>query len=87
MDVYDGRLYNLLGAIIRDRVGRTVWLVCHGHVMRAARIMMDRLTIPEAHRMADEPIPNVAVSRYTYEPGATRPTRTHLNRVYWTPEA
>jgi len=83
LDVHDGRLHGLLNSVIRDRPGKTVWFVCHGHVMRAARILMERLTIAEAGAMVLEPVLNVAVTRYVYARGASGPRRTHLNKVYW----
>ncbi len=84
IDVYNGRLYDLLQSIIRDRPGKVVWLVCHGHVIRAARILMERLSISRAQRMVEMDVPNVSVTRYVYEgPSSTKPTRTHLNKVYW----
>ena len=83
LDVHDGRLHGLLNSVIRDRPGKIVWFVCHGHVIRAARILMERLTIPQAVAMVLEPVPNVAVTRYVYAPGATGPERTHLTKVYW----
>ncbi len=83
LDVYDGRLYGLLNAVIRDRPGKVVWFICHGNVIRAARILMERLTIPKAQRIVNKEVPNVAVTRYVYGPSSLKPKRTHLNRVYW----
>ncbi len=83
LDVHDGRLHGLLNSVIRDRPGKVVWFVCHGHVIRAARILMERLTIPQAGAMVLEPVFNVGVTRYVYAQDATGPQRTHLNEVYW----
>lgn len=83
MDMHDGRLHTFINTIIRDRPGRVIWVVCHGHVKRAARIIMERLTHERAEAMIEEPVPNLAVTAYAYEPCGTGPTRTHLNRVFW----
>lgn len=83
IDVHDGRLHGLLNSVIRDRPGKIVWFVCHGHVMRAARILMERLSLPQASAMVEEPIPNLAITRYVYSHGTTKPERTHLSQVYW----
>ncbi len=83
IDVHDGRLHGLLNSVIRDRPGKIVWFVCHGHVMRAARILMERISIPEACKMVEEPIENLALTRYVYQPGSTKPVRTHLTHTHW----
>ena len=36
---------SLLNSVTRDRPGKIVWFVCHGHVIRAARILMERFTM------------------------------------------
>lgn len=83
MDVHDGRLHTFLNTVIRDRAGQIVWVVCHGHVKRAARILMERLTHEQAEAMIEEPIPNLAVTAYEYDLCGTGPTRTLLNEVFW----
>lgn len=83
MDLHDGRLHTFVGTIIRDRPGKVVWVVCHGHVKRAARIIMERLTREQAEAMIEEPIPNLAVTAYQYDQCGTGPTRILLNEVFW----
>lgn len=84
MDLHDGRLHTFVDTLIRDRSGNTIWVVCHGHVKRAARIIMERLTDAEAEKMIEVPIPNVAVTAYSYELCSQgRPLRTHLNQTYY----
>ncbi|HEY5912195.1 MAG TPA: hypothetical protein VJA21_16455 [Verrucomicrobiae bacterium] len=59
-----GRLYELLRFILRDRPEKVAWLVCHGQVIRAARILMERLSIARAQKMLGEDMSNLSVTRH-----------------------
>ncbi len=85
-ELADGRVHSMIGTAIRDRPGEVVWFVCHGHVARALRFNLERITIADTDAMVREPIPNVAVTRYVYEVCSETPVRTHLNTVFWDEE-
>lgn len=82
-DLACGRVHGVLGTAFRDRPGQRAWFVCHGHVMRAFRFLMERIPLIDVDAIMREPIPNVAMIRYVYEEGNETPHRTHLNTVYW----
>lgn len=83
-DLACNRVHGVLGTIFRDRPGERVWLICHGHVMRALRFLMERIPLTEVDAIMREPIANVGMIRYTYDEESERPHRTHLNQVFWT---
>jgi len=81
-DLVCGRVHSAVDTIFRDRPGQRVWLVCHGQVMRAARVLFERTPLEALDAVMASHAPNLGLIRYVYEEGSETPTRTHLYSTY-----
>jgi len=64
------RIKIVLDTLARESDGKNVVIVCHGHVMRAFRIILERLSLRESNQLliADEDwarVPNCSILHYT----------------------
>ncbi len=66
------RIKIVLGTLARECDGKNVIIVCHGHVMRGFRIMLERMSLQKSNELllsqeAWARIPNCSILHYTRE--------------------
>ena len=70
--------------LFRDRPQQRVLVVSHGGTLRVFRHLLERWTPDEfVSRWDSEPVPNCAVTSYTFDPTAVRVALRTLNAVHW----
>jgi broad specificity phosphatase PhoE len=78
------RVYLFLGMLFRDRPQQRVLVVSHGGTLRVFRHLLERWTADEfVSRWDSEPVPNCAVTSYTFDPTAGRLALRTLNAAHW----
>lgn len=76
------RIYLMLGQIIKHRPGQTVWVVCHGGIIRGFRFLVERWS-PEEYEADKVACENCALTDYILNEQTQQLQLNQYNRVFW----
>ncbi|MBP6856374.1 MAG: histidine phosphatase family protein [Candidatus Pacebacteria bacterium] len=80
------RVQKVLETLARECGGKNVIIVCHGHVMRTFRIVLERMSLDKANKYLSGTeewarVPNCSIIHYTREDPSTGLLNAYLNHV------
>ena len=77
-----GRVYGVIGEIIKNRANQTVWVVCHGGIIRAFRFILERWT-PAKYLEDVQACENCALTIYDFDEASKQLVLSEYNKWYW----
>lgn len=78
------RFHTFLNALFRDRAGKKVWVVLHGHTLRAARFLLERWEFDQALKWPPGQTPeNCGITVYEFDKKQNRLMLREYNTVAW----